>query len=168
MTLKRFEILIINSTITAGILVLLTISDFGIDDEFFLNNDFSLDQEYLIHVFSKLYIQLFITLSILPFTISSIIEIKFERIMTQEKNKRILLKELKKYQKNEETNIKKIIEKELAKYKNVNISNTDYDIRDLLYGYDYATINGIKLMHLGFLYLTATVIIFPIIRIINP
>ena len=167
MTLKRFEVLIINSTITAGILVLLTISDFVIDEEFVLNIDLILNHEYLIPVVSKFYIQLFITISILPFTISSIIEINFEKIMTQEKNKRILLKELKKYQKNEETNMEKIIEKELTKYKNANISNIDYDIKNLLHGHDCATINGVNLMYLGFAYLAATVAIFPILRIFN-
>ena len=167
MTLKRFEVLIINSTITAGILVLLTISDFVIDEEFFLNNDFALNQEYIIPFIFKLYIQIFITLSILPFTISSIIEIKFERIMTQEKNKRILLKELKKYQENEEIDMKKIIEKELTKYKNINVSNTNYDIRNLLHEHDCATIKGVMWMYLGFAYLAVTVAIFPFFRLIN-
>ena len=167
MTLKRFEVLIINSTITAGVLVLLTISDFVIGKEFFLNTDFILNLDYLILSFSKFYVQLFITLSILPFTISSIIEIRFERIMTQEKNKRILLKELKKHQENEKMDMKKIIKKELTKYKNINISNTDYDIRNLLHEHDCATIKGIMWMYLGFAYLTVTVAIFPFFRIIN-
>ena len=166
MTLKRFEVLIINSTITAGILVLLTISDFVIDGKFFLNAGFFLDQES-IPVFSKLYMQILIILSIFPFIMSSIIEIKFERIMTQEKNKRILLKELKKYQKKEEMCMIKIIEKELTKYKNVNSSNIDYDIKNLLYGHDCATINGIRLMGSGFVYLTITVAIFPVIWFIS-
>ena len=77
------------------------------------------------------------------------------------------MKELKKYQKNEETYMEKIIEKELTKYKNTNNSNIDYDIRNLLYGHDCATINGIKLMGVGFGYLAITVAIFPIIGIIN-
>ena len=84
MTLKRFEVLIINSTITAGILVLLTISDFVIDGKFFLNTSFFLNQEF-IPIISKLYMQVLIILSIFPFTISSIIEIRFERIMILEK-----------------------------------------------------------------------------------
>ena len=167
MSLKRFEVLIINSTITAGILVLLTISDFAIGEEFVINNDFTLNQEHIIPFISKFYIQLFITLSILPFTISSIIEINIERMMTQEKNKRILLKELKKYQKNEETDMKKIIEKKLTKYKNANILNINYDVRNLLHEHDCATIKGVVCMYLGFVYLTATVAVFPIFRSIN-
>ena len=77
------------------------------------------------------------------------------------------MKELKKYQKNEETYMEKIIEKELTKYKNTNNSNIDYDIRNLLYGHDCATINGTKFMGIGFGYLVITVAIFPIIGIIN-
>lgn len=110
MALKRFEVLTIDATVIAGIMVLLTLSGLTFENGFF--NNFSVDSdevnwfEYL-----KFYFLIFIISSILPFALSAITEIKKEMFLRRLEIREKLSKELKKSKENNEISKERIIQK---------------------------------------------------------
>ena len=162
MSLTRSDLLIINTTVLAGVLILLTLSNITFNQNILTINEDE-ESDPLKNLFQPLLV-LQVILAIIPFALSSAIELYHETLLRRFEIKEKLNTELEKAEENKNMELIKEIKKRKNWYNKYFKPTSKQILEKNLYQRDEPSNWGVGITMVGFIYLIAAVLLIVIVN----